>query len=500
MDRWHDKNHKLVGDISISIDRNIANVEEILENCNDVIKKEFYVGKEKNLRVYICYIDGMANYSLLDDFLIKPLLDPIEQDGHLLFDTIINKTIEIADLKVVTSLEDMMTGILSGDTCVFVDGSDQGIVISSKGFPVRGVSEPESEKGMRGARDSFNESLRTNTALIRRRVRDTRMKLEQLRVGTRSKTDLALIYVDDLVKPETLAAIKKKLNEISIDAVLDSGMLEHLIEDVWYSPFPQYQYTERPDKAASGILEGRVALVVDNSPGVLLLPATLPCFFQASDDYYNRFYVASFERVLRYFAALLAVGLPGLYVAIFNFHTEVLPTALVLKFGAARMGVPFPIVVEILIMELAFELLREAGVRMPGQMGNTIGVVGGLIVGQAAVEAGLVSTIVVIVVALTAIASFSIPNESFTSAFRLLKFFVIATSAVWGIYGFFLGFLAIFIHLCSLESFGVPYMMPLVGSNKRQYRFDKDNLMKWPIFTMKRRPEFTKEDARTRMK
>lgn len=500
MDQWHDENHKIVGRIEMSVDKNIENIKSIFENCNDIIQKEFYIGKSKDIKAFVCYTDGLTNSNMLELSLISPLLGSIEQSGDALFDTIFNKTIEIADMKSVTELEDAVLGILSGDTCVFIDGTSQAIVISSKSYPLRSISEPESEMGMRGARDSFNESLRTNTALIRRRVKDTRLKVEQLKIGTRSNTDIALMYVDDLVQEDTLSQIKDKIKDISIDAIFDAGMVEHLMEDTWYSPFPQYQYTERPDKAASGVLEGRVAVVVDNSPGILLIPATLPCFFQASDDYYNRFYTATFERILRYIAALFAVGLPGLYVAIFNFHTVVLPTSLVLKFGGARLGVPFPIVVEIIIMELAFELLREAGVRMPGQMGNTIGVVGGLIVGQAAVEAGLVSTIVVIVVALTAIASFAIPNESFTSAYRLLKFFVLTTSAIWGIYGFFLGYLMLFIHLSSLESVGVPYLMPMVGINKEQYRFNKDNILKWPVFSMKKRPFFTRKGARTRMK
>lgn len=199
-------------------------------------------------------------------------------------------------------------------------------------------------------------------------------------------------------------------------------------------------------------------------------------------------------------AALISIGLPGLYIAIFNFHTEVLPTSLVLSFASARLGVPFPVVIELLLMELAFEMLREAGVRMPGQMGNTIGVVGGLIVGQTAVEAGLVSTIVVIVVSLTAIASFSIPNESFTSTFRLLKFVLIGTCALWGIYGFFIGILLVLIHLCRLESYGIPYLMPTVSSSVAGYGTKKDYIFKAPIRMMKERPIFTRRGARVRMR
>lgn len=501
MDKWHDLQHHLVGQISKDIDENIKAVEELYANCGDVIKKEIPIGLGGNMRVYICYTDGLTDNDMIEQSLIRPLLlrNTVVDQGNA-FDYIWKQEIEIADLKETESFEDLILAMISGDTSVFIEGYAKGIIISSKKYPLRGISDPESEKGMRGARDSFNESLRTNTALIRRRIKDTRLKSEQTKVGVRSRTDIAIMYMSDLVRPDILEQVKKKIDEIKIDGIFDASMLEHLMENEWYSPFPQYQYTERPDKAASSIMEGRIALVVDNSPGVLILPVTLHCFFQASDDYYNRFYVASFERILRYIAAIITIGLPGLYVAIFDFHPEVLPTSLVLSFGAARMGVPFPTMVEILLMELAFELLREAGVRMPGQMGNTIGVVGGLIVGQAAVEAGLVSTIVVIVVALTAIASFSIPNESFTSAFRLLKFFLIFTCAALGIYGFFLGFLAIFIHLASLKSYGIPYLMPTVASSVNHYNYEKDNMTKWPIAFMKKRPIFTKNGARTRMK
>ena len=332
--------------------------------------------------------------------------------------------IESADRKQIFDMEEAIINILAGNTLLFFDGCDFAIQVSSKKFPNRGIQSPEQEVSIRGPKDSFNESLRFSTALIRRRIRDTRLKVEQMQVGVRSKTDIAILYMEDLVHEEMLADIKADMEQLCVDGILDGGVLEQFLEKRTNTPFPQYQHTERPDKVASGLMEGRIAIVVDNSPGVLLLPVTLNVFFQAADDYYNRWETASFARVLRYISAMIAIGLPGLYIAIANFHTEVLPTDLILSFAKARQGVPFPVVVEVLMMELAFELLREAGIRLPGQLGGTIGIVGGLIVGQAAVDAGLVSTIVVIVVSLTAIASFSVPSESFRGAFRLLKFFM----------------------------------------------------------------------------
>ena len=308
------------------------------------------------------------------------------------------------------------------------------------------------------------------------------------------------MYIEDLVQKDILNEIQKQMDKICVDGIFDNGMLQQYLEKDQKTPFPMYQLTQRPDKVASSVMEGRIAVVLDNSPMVLLLPVTLNVFFQASDDYYNRWEITTFVRILRYIASIIAIGLPGFYVAIAGFHPEVLPTPFLLALISAREGVPFPVIVEVLLMELSFELLREAGIRLPGQLGGTMGVVGGLIVGQAAVDAHLVSTIVVIVVALTAIATFSIPNEIFTSAFRLMKFFLILVCAFWGLYGFFLGFLAMFIHLFYLENYGVPYAHPMVEEKGKLSTAFQDFMIRYPLKTMKYRPEFTKEGARVRQK
>ena len=300
------------------------------------------------------------------------------------------------------------------------------------------------------------------------------------------------------MEPDLLARVKEKIGAISLDGIFDGGMVEQLMEKNPWTPFPQFQYTERPDKAASGLLEGRIVLVVDNSPGVLLLPVTYGMFLQSGDDYYTRSLAASFARVLRFAAAIFAVGFPGLYVAVAGFHTEMLPTAFLLSVAQARTGIVIPIVLEVLLMEFQFELLREAGIHIPGQLGGTIGIVGGLIVGQAAVDAGLVSTIVVIVVSFTAIASFVVPSEAFGAVFRLLKFLFILVAAVWGIYGYLLLFAALLFHLAQLESFGVPYMLPSVCGGHLDYDTRQDEYVRYPLRYMKKRPLFTRVGRRVR--
>jgi spore germination protein len=490
--------------ISKDLKQTMEQLEQRFTNCNDIVKKEFVLGMnnetENHPKVYMIYVDGLVNIELINESIIKPLLlcRPESNRDRQFHEYINHSILENQDTKLVDDMELSITEILSGNTMLYLDGCEVAICISSKKFPSRGIQEPDSELVMRGSKDAFTESLRFNTALIRRRIRDSKLKVEQLKIGQRSQTDIAILYMDDLVRGDVLYSLKKRLEEIRIDGVFDSGMMEHLLEKGKPSPFPQFQYTERPDKTASGIMEGRIAMVVDNSPGILILPVTLNCFFQAADDYYNHWLVGTFERMMRYVAALIAILVPALYVALMSYKAPLIPERFITIFTNVRQEVPFSIAWEILAMELAFELLREAGLRMPKQMGSTIGILGGLIVGQAAVEAGLVGTISVIVVALGAIASFAIPNESFVSTFRLLKFIMIVLAAWWGLYGIALGVLGLSVHLTSLESFGIPYLMPMVAGTVNDGNDYQDFFIRSPIRKMKNRPIFTNKQNQRR--
>ena len=344
--------------------------------------------KIKPKKAAVIYVDGMTDADMVEDFVIRPLLkNKCEKTGQDFLSYVENHVMETVDWKEDESFEDILTDILSGNTLLLLESCPKAIILSTKKYPSRGVGETQQEMVIRGPKDSFTENMRMNTALIRRRIRDSRLKMEHTMVGERSKTDLAIVYMDDLVQPELLEKVRQKVNALSFDGILDGGMVEQLLEENVWTPFPQFQHTERPDKAASGLLEGRIVLVVDNSPGVLILPVTYQMFFQAGDDYYTRFEVASFARLLRFAASLFAIGFPGLYVAIAAFHTEMLPTSFLLSIATARTGIVIPVALEVLLMEFQFELLKEAGIHLPGQLGGTIGIVGGLIVGQAAVEA-----------------------------------------------------------------------------------------------------------------
>lgn len=486
--------------VDTCLDKNIQWMTSIFEGCDDAVMRKIIMGPQR-LGLYVIYMDSMYDRDLVDGVLIKNLLfDVAELPEKDAGDFIVRRCLATADIKKQKKLDAVVDEVLKGNTAILIDGMSEAVIISSKDLPGRGVSEAETEVSVRGSKESFTESFRTNTVLIRRRIRDTRLKAKQMTIGVRSKTDVAVMYMDDLVRPEILNEILEKLQSFKVDAILDGGSLEQLTEDEWYSPFPQFQATERPDKAASALLEGRIVLVVDNSPMVLLLPAAFSCFFQASDDYYNRWDAACFVRLLRYGAAAAAMLLPGLYIALAGFHPEALPLSFALSFAASREGVPFSLPVEVLVMELAFELLREAGIRLPGPMGSTLGIVGGLIIGQAAVDAHIVSPVVVIIVALTALSAFTVPNDLFASAFRMIKFYCIIAAAIGGFVGLTAAVLTVLIHLTGLKSLGVPYMTPFVSAEMAPEGKWQDTIVKSPGNRMYERPFFTKEGHRRRLR
>ena len=488
--------------VSCRLEKNIEYIEQCFDRCDDVIHRKLYIDQGK-YPIYIVYIDSMIDRDLVEGDIIKTLIFSFEKEVQLteqqnLLSFIKDRAMLSADISMKCDFQAILTDVLSGNTVIFGANAPEALVIDSKNLPSRGVPTAETEVSVRGSKDSFNESLRQNTLLIRKRIRDTRLKTEQMKIGRRTQTDVALLYMDDLVQKDILSELKSDLDAFDVDAIFDSGNIEQYMEHRWLSPFPQFQATERPDKAASAIMEGRIVLIVDNSPMVIMTPTTLNCFFQAADDYYYRWEIASFTRIVRYLAACIAIGFPGFYVAAAIFHPEIFPTSLALSITASRQGVPFPLAVEIILMELAFELLREAGIRLPGPMGSTLSIVGGLIIGQAAVDAHIVSPVVVIVVALTALASFAIPNDSFASAFRFMKFMLIILGAFFGLAGFVSGVFLILVHLASLESYGIPYLDPYASSSAHPSEEFKDSVMRYPLFTMRQRPIFTRAGARIR--
>ena len=483
-----------------NIEENIKNYQKLFANCDDIKMRKMQLGLNQQVTCFVAYIETSVGNMMLERSVLGEIINRFcEMPDNQLVKAIKENHFGISDATPFATIEEAGSGMLSGDAILFVDGYDKALKIGDKGYPARSISETSSEKANRGSNEGFSESVKVNTALIRKRIRSPKVKVVEQKVGVRSKTNVDLVYMEDLVDIKLLEKIKLRLSEYEVDGVLDSGVIEQLSEKNWLSPFPQFQTTLRPDRASMALLEGRVVLLADNSPVALILPSDYNSFIQTTDDYYNRWEIASFTRILRYLASILAMILPGLYLAVTNFHTQLLPTSLLLSFAQARAGVPFPGVVEILLMEISFELLREAGVRLPGTLGNTIGIVGGLIIGQAAVEANIVSGMVVIIVAFTALCSFAVPNEEFASAFRLLKFVFIFLCASLGLYGLLIGLMMVLIHLSGLESFGLPYLTPFVGKRKGQTD-ETDSLIRPPYFTLRKRPVFANEDEKIRLK
>ena len=483
--------------ISKDLQQNIDVFEQIFADCKDIMRRPMTLGTEPKVDAFLVYIEVTLGEESLAGKILNHLWNLPTNEIYRSLET---DHFGISDVKQLETMADVVDGLLVGDAVLFINGHDKALKMPGSGYPSMGVSSAEEEKVVRGSKEAFCDSVKANSALIRKRLRDPRVKLREAFLGTRSNTLINIMYMEDLVSKERIANLEEELAKFEIDGILDSGMIEQLVEKKWYSPFPQFQTTERPDRASKAILDGRIVLMSDNSPQALLLPTDIHCFFQAADDENSRFEIVSLERLLRYLGGFLAMVLPGLYLALTTFHTQVLPTHLLLSIGASRQGLPFSPLFELLFMEVAFELLREAGIRLPGVVSNTVGIVGGLIVGQTAVDAHLVSTMVVVIVAMTALASFTIPNQEFVDAFRLIKFFLIFCGGLLGFFGIALGLLLVLIHLSHLQSFGIPYLMPFVGADLNDYHDQRNNLVRWPLRKLTRRPIFASRHSRVRLK
>lgn len=479
-------------EISSDVEENISYVKKIFENSSDIVFREFSFQK---IKAAIIYIDGMADKILINDYVLESLMQDEKPIKH--FDDIKDRILTVSDIKEIDSLADGIKAVLSGETMMFIEGLDTAYIIATRSWPARGVTEPSGETVIRGAREGFTETIRFNTALVRRRIRDTRLKIVPRKLGVRSKTDVVIMYIDDIVNKDVLEELETRIDKIEIDAILDSGYIEQLIEDNFLSPFPQIQSTERPDVVAAALYEGRVAVLVDNSPFAIMAPTTLPNLLQSPDDYYQRWISSSLIRILRTFAIMISLTFPALYIAITSYHTAIIPTKLAYSIAASREGVPFPAFVEALIMEVSFDLLLEAIVRLPRPVGATIGIVGGLIIGQSAVSAGIVSPIMIIIVSITAITEFITPNYGISTSIRIVRILMIIASAILGLYGIILGITLLLIHLIRLKSFGIPYLAPAVNPDIKDF---KDMFVRLPFKYFKKRPSYMKTKDKIRQK
>ncbi|XRG89715.1 spore germination protein [Neobacillus sp. SAB-20_R2A] len=463
---------------------NVSRIKGELGNSTDLLFREYQIGDHKGT---IVYVDGLANGQLINDFFNETLLNSGFNGNQDPFQFLIEKAAGLGNFQFATEWNQVFDSFLSGNTLFFLDGYNQAINVETKGWDKRSISEPSTQLSIGGPKDSFTETIRTNTALIRRRIKSPNLWLESMKLGTVAQTDIAIMYIKGIANEKIIGEVKERLNQINIDAVMAEGYIEQLFEDQTWTPFPTTHHSERPDVIASHLLEGRIAILVDGTPFVITVPAIFAQFFQAPDDYYARFDISTSLRILRILAFLIALMGPALYIAATTFHQEMIPTTLAIAIAAQRENVPFPAFIEALIMEVTFEILREAGLRLPRAVGQAVSIVGALVIGQAAVQAGIVSPIMVIVVSITAIANFSTPTFMMAIAARLIRFAMMGLATFLGLYGIVLGLMFMSIHLCALRSFGIPYMMPIAPFNVQN---QQDIFIRYPIWAMKSRPKF----------
>ena len=477
--------------LSPNYEENIQALREIFNLCADVTFREFVINTEPPINAVLVFVNGLTDAKVISEYVLEPLMLEASSQAEVRFRVKnMGKVVHdhlgtAASVRETDDLAEAAHNILNKNAALIIDGAPSVILIHAPGGKTRSISEPDSEPIVRGPKDGFVESLATNITLLRRRLRSSRFKVEPFDVGEITRTKVAVCYIKGIANEKVVEEVKTRIKRIQIDGIVASGYIEELIQDEPFSIFPLIQSTERPDRTAASLLEGRIAILVDNTPMTLIVPCTFITLLQAAEDYYMTSIFSTFIRVLRFIALNISLLLPAFTVAAFSFHQELIPRPLLNTVAGARQELPFPIFLEILFMEVTFELLREAGLRLPKTVGQAVSTVGGLVIGEAAVNAGFVSPFSVIVVALTAVASFTIPSYPAGTAIRIWRFILIILSAIIGVVGIMFGLMFILFHLTRLRSFGVPYLSPFAPLSLRDL---KDTFIRVPWWAMITRP------------
>ena len=470
-----------------SLDDNISTFKNIFENDETLIIRELQNKRLKNAQCCIIYLDGMVNTEIVNENIIQPVLcnnlsEDIEIDN--LLEELKKKVIVSNNVTLETEINKIVSSIINGDTLFLIEGYDKALIISSKGGQVRPITEPTSSRVFRGPREGFTESIMVNLTLVRRKIKNPDLKFKFKEIGERTHTKTCICYIEGLALEGILSELEQRLDKIDIDGIIDSGYIQELIKDAPYSPFETVGSSERPDVIAAKLLEGRIALFVDGSPFVLTVPYLVVENFQSNEDYYNNYIYSTMNRLIRGFTAVTSITIPALFLSLVTYHQEMLPTPLLLSISASIQGVPVPTVISLFVMLFVFDLLREAGTRMPSSIGQAVNIVGTLVLGQAVVEARLVSAPVIIVTALTGI--MTLINMNFISATIIFRTFLLFGASFLGIYGFLMCIIILYLHLMSIRSFGVPYMMNVTRARNQD---GQDAWIRAPWWTMTLRPK-----------
>ncbi|MDR6550225.1 spore germination protein [Paenibacillus qinlingensis] len=472
--------------LTTDLEHNESIFKQIFQKSDDIVFRKVQMCGQNHW--LIIYFETLVDEVLIDDYVLKPMIAKSDKQDHV----VIEKTDELDDhiisngwTCVTSKVSEIVNQVLKGQAAVLTIGNSEAMMVKVNSKSQRSLEEPSSEPVIRGPRDGFIENLSTNIGLIRSRLKTSRLKLECFTIGELTQTQVSIMHIAGIASETIIEEVRQRVSRIQVDGIIDSGYVEEFIEDSPYSPFPLVHSTERPDVVVAELLEGKIAIIVDTSPFVLVVPMTFWTGLQASEDYYVRWPIATFVRWIRFLFISIAIFAPPLYVAITTFNQEMIPTNLVLSIASSREPVPLPAVVEAFIMEIIFEALREAGIRLPKQIGQAISIVGALVIGQAAVLAGIISAPVVIIVSITGIAAFTIPRYSFGNGIRLLRFPMLFLAGTLGLYGIVLGFMAIVLHITALRSFGIPYFTPTAPMTFKEL---KDVFIRAPIWAKTHRP------------
>ncbi|WP_052098225.1 spore germination protein [Paenibacillus stellifer] len=476
--------------LEAAMNANMAEIKKRVGGSSDIVFRSYSNPSSDSPSLAFIYVDGLVNAELVTQTVIQPLTDNKDLEGKRhepdkAFALIKEQILPAGGVHDCKTVESLLGMLFEGNTIILIDGHNIALAASTTGWETRSINEPTSQGVIRGPKEGFTENLRTGTSMLRRRLKSPDLRIEEYKIGRRTRTGIALVYLEGVASEQVLAEVRRRLDAIDTDGILESNYIEELIQDGGLTPFPTLQNTERPDSLAGGILEGQVGIIIDGTPFALLAPSTFFSFFQSSEDYYQRYDISSFLRLIRFTAFFVSLLLPALYIAITTFHQEMVPTTLLVSLAAQREGVPFPALIEALMMEVTFDVLREAGVRMPRAIGPAISIVGALVLGQAAVQAGLVSAAMVIVVSFTAISNFVIPSLAIANSIRLIRFLLMLIAGTVGLFGIMSFMMVLLIHMASLQSFGVPYLSPMAPM---KLSYLKDIFIRVPLWNMSTRP------------
>lgn len=472
-----------------SVDENTALFSDILGINLDLSIRRFEIRTANgSTRSTLVHLEGSSSKSDLNQILHTLMVESSvcsANDGKEFVRELTARCLPFTNVSFTASAAQAAEKLMSGNSLLFVDGHAEAAILSTQAFKERSIEQPQTEQVIQGAREAFIESIGTNVSLLRKRMRSPNLRIEHLRIGRETRTTVAYCYLDGITNRQLVQEVRRRVERVDTDTLYGAGYLEQFIEDSPYSPFPQIQNTERPDKAVAAMLEGRVILLVDGTPFVLIVPATFSQFYQTTEDYDTRFLMASMIRMIRLVSLVFALVFPSVYVSLISYNPEMIPTKFAVAVAGGRAGVPFPSIAEIFGLELVMEILREATIRLPQQIGGALSIVGVLVIGEAAVQAGFVSPITVVVVALTTIGSFATPAYNAAIAFRMLRFPLMILAGLFGLYGVTIGLILITNHMIALESFGVPYLSPILPGGGAGW---KDTISRSPVWRMNNRP------------